>query len=355
MVDFDRLFDLHYCSVIRSAAILPAKQIGDSTDFPETPVSELLTIVGLARDCNNPAFVRPEAVLHGILMNGVEDMLNRPTVVAVLMIVGPAFGEEKNPELQKFQGHWVVDELVEDGKVIPKTAIKEWLPSGGRAEIVDNAIIFKSAHDGKKYVKIFSIDATKYPKGIEISTPKRKDGWGIYRFDKGKLIICLSDPKEAKPPKEFSAKAGSKRMLMVLKKSTAKAVAQQVAGPRPKPKQSGQAGRILTDAEVSKMLAGSWKLRDSAGSLYIAFKSNGTFNTVREYRQLRLFHKSFVQTPVSSGTWSVKNGNLTARVTASIRSKRVNQLFSFAVRSISARDMIFVDQLGRIGSAVKVR
>jgi len=283
-------------------------------------------------------------------------MVNRITVIAVLIAVSPVFGEEKNPELKRFQGRWQVTELAEDGKVIPKDAIKEWLPSGGRAEIVDNAIIFKSPHDGKKYVKVFSIDATKYPKGIEISTPKRKDGWGIYRFDEDRLVICLADPDEAERPKEFSAEAGSKRMLMVLKRVSAETpIVKKTPTPLQKPKQSGKAAKILTDDEVAKMLVGSWKLKDSAGSLYIAFNSNGTFSTVREYQQLRLFHKSFVQTPISSGNWSVKNGNLTTHVTTSVRFERVNQLFSFAVRSISGRDMIFVDQLGRIGSAVKVR
>jgi len=249
-----------------------------------------------------------------------------------------------------------VTEIAEDGKVIPKEAIKEWLPSGGRAEIVDNAIIFKSPHDGKKYVKVFSITATKYPKEIEISTPKRKDGWGIYRFDEGKLVICLADPDKVERPKEFSAEAGSKRMLMVLKRIPANTPAKKkTPKPKSKPKQAGKAAKILTDGQVTKMLAGSWKLKDSAGSLYIAFNANGTFSTVREYQQLRLFHKSFVQTPISSGNWSVKNGTLTIHVTTSVRFDRVNQLFSFAVRSISGRDMIFVDQLGRIGSAVKVR
>jgi len=283
-------------------------------------------------------------------------MINRITLLVCLTFVSPVFGEEKNPELKRFQGHWQVDELVEDGKVIPKEAIKEWLPSGGRAEIVENAIIFKSPQDGQKHVKVFSINATKYPKGIEISTPKRKDGWGIYRFDEGRLVICLADPDEAVQPKEFSAEAGSKRMLMVLKRASAKTVSQAAEPlPTPKPKQEGQAGRILTDGEVTKMLAGSWRLKDSAGSLYVSFNSNGTFSTVREYQQLRLFHKSFVQTPISSGNWSVKNGNLMAHVTTSVRLDKVNQLFSFAVRSISGRDMIFVDQLGRVGSAVKVR
>ena len=105
-------------------------------------------------------------------------------------------------------------------------------------------------------------------------------------------------------------------MLMVMKRrSQTPAIP---AKPLPKP-QPAQAGRVLTDAEVSKMLAGSWRLKDSAGTLFVTFNSNGTFRTVREYQQLSLFHKSFVQTPISSGRWGVKNGTLTAHVTASVR------------------------------------
>ncbi len=281
-------------------------------------------------------------------------MIKQITFLAVLLTVSVVCGEEKNTELKRFQGYWQVTELAEDGKVIPKEAIKEWLPSGGQAEIVENAIIFKSSHDGKKYVKIFSVDATKYPKQIDVSTQKRKDGWGIYQFDDDKLVICLADPDEAKRPTKFSAETGSKRMLMVLKRRSKDTAAAKPAKPLPKPK-AAQAGRILTDGDVTKMLAGSWRLKDSAGTLFLTFNSNGTFSTMREYRQLRLFHKSFAQTPISSGKWSVKDGTLTAHVTASVRFERVNQLFSFAVRSISDRDMIFVDQLGRVGSALKVR
>jgi uncharacterized protein (TIGR03067 family) len=280
-------------------------------------------------------------------------MLNSITVLTVLTIVSPVFAEERAPELKRFQGHWQVVELVENGKVIPKQAIREWLPSGGRAEIVDNAIIFKSPHDEKKSVKVFSVDATKYPKGIEISTKERKDSWGIYRFDEGRLVICLSDPEEAKPPTDFSAKPDSKRMLMVLKAVDEKPQTNaKSTPPLPMPKQAGQ---ILADAEVSKLLIGTWKLKDSAGILYVMLNSNGTFSTVREYQQLRLFHKSFVQSPVSSGNWSVKKGALTIHVTTSVQRRRVNQLISFTVRSISERDLIFVDQLGILGSAAKVR
>ena len=198
-------------------------------------------------------------------------MIKQITLLTVLLTVSAVCAEEKNTELKRFQGHWQVTELAEDGKVIPKEAIKEWLPSGGQAEIVENAIIFKSPLDGKKFVKIFSVDGTTYPKRIDVSTQKRKDGWGIYQFDDEKLVICLADPDEAKRPTKFSAETGSKRMLMVLKRRSKDTAAAKPAKPLPKP---AQAGKILTDGDVTKMLAGSWRLKDSAGTLFVTFNSS---------------------------------------------------------------------------------
>ncbi|MCH9653525.1 MAG: TIGR03067 domain-containing protein [Planctomycetes bacterium] len=285
-------------------------------------------------------------------------MINRIVLLAILVFASPVVGQDKSPEFKEFQGHWQVESLVENGHVIPKEAIKDWLPSGGRVEIIENAIIFKSRLDGKKHAKVFTIDATTYPNGIEINSPDEKASTGIYRFDDGRLVICIVHPDEAKKPGDFSAKAGSKRMLMVLKRTTPQAqeplTTIKSRTISEKPKQEGQAARILTDAEVSKRLVGNWRMKDSVGHLYIKFNANGTFSTVREYQKLRLFHKSFVQTPSSSGTWTVKHGTMTAHILSSIRIERVNQLLSFSIRSISNRDMIFVDHWGRIESATKL-
>lgn len=278
-------------------------------------------------------------------------------VVAVLSSHG-LIADEKSTELDRFQGRWQVVELVEDGKVIPPEGIRDWLPSGGRVEIVENAILFTSPEDGKKHVKVFSIDPTQYPRGFEISTQRKKDGWGIYRFDEGRLVLCLSHPEEGERPTEFSAKEGSKRMLMVLEKrpGAAKATADTNEPlPRPKGEGTGATAKILTDAETTTMLKGTWRYTDSAGALFLVLNSDGTFSTVREVQELRLFHKTFVQTPISSGKWMVKNGQLIIEATASIHPERVNHKLPFTIRSVSEKDLIFVDYLGRLGQATKVR
>ena len=50
------------------------------------------------------------------------------------LIAGIVVAADKDSDLKQFQGKWEVVELVEDGKVIPREAIKEWLPSGGQFE-----------------------------------------------------------------------------------------------------------------------------------------------------------------------------------------------------------------------------
>lgn len=255
-------------------------------------------------------------------------------------------------ELKSFQGKWEVVQLVEDGKVIPKEAIREWLPSGGQFEIAENAILFVSPDDGKKHVKLFSVDATQYPNGIDLSTRNQKDGVGIYKFDEGRLIVCFSDPEESERPTQFSAKEGSKHVLMVLER-IGKQPASKPAPTKQEP--AGTTANILTDAQVKELLKGTWRYADSLGSLFVTFDQDGTFKTVREVNEIRVFQKVFVQTPVSTGKWSIDNGTLTFAIQTSVHRDRVNKKFDFSVRSISEKDFIFVDYLGRVGQASRLR
>jgi len=275
-----------------------------------------------------------------------------------LFVVASAQAADKEPDLKPFAGNWEAVELSEDGHVVPREAISEWLPSGGKFEIADNAIIVTSPHDGKKSAKLFSIDATQYPRGIDIITRDKKDAVGIYRFDDDRLVVCLCDPEEGARPTEFSARKGSKRMLLVLKRAPAPEEAKKpVAEPVSPPVTDGTGvtAKILSDADVSRLLKGTWRYRDDAGALVVTLTENGTFSSIRESQELRLFQKVFVRTPISSGKWSVQNGVLTFHCLASIHASRVNHQLPFTVRSITDRDFIFVDYMGRLGKATKVQ
>ena len=275
-----------------------------------------------------------------------------PCLGLCLAVFATIFAADKNPELQPFQGRWEVAELVENGRVIPHEAIREWLPSGGRIEIVDNAMMYTSTDDGKKHAKVFAIDATQFPKGFDMITRDKKEAAGIYKFDDGKLVVCLSDPEDGPQPTEFSAKEGSKRMLMVLKRPSTSPTDKPGTASAQTPKTV--AAKVVTDAEVASLLAGTWRYQDDAGALVVTIVGDGTWSTIREVTEMRLFKKVFVQTPVSSGTWTVKNGVLNFHCTSSVHIQRVNHTLPFTIRSITEKDMIFVDYMGRLGKATKI-
>ena len=114
------------------------------------------------------------------------------------------------------------------------------------------------------------------------------------------------------------------------------------------------AGRILTDDEVKSMLVGKWRMNDGSGLIDITIDSRGLFSSYRHAQETQAFHQIFVPTPVSSGTWNVRSGQLFLNVTSSWRPDVVNTTIIFAVRSISPSDAIIVDNLGRVAKAVRL-
>lgn len=278
------------------------------------------------------------------------NMMVKLSFVSVVLCAS-LIAQAKDPELAAFQGHWEVTELVEDGHVVPAEAIPEWLPSGGKFEIIDNSMLFVSHDDGKKHARLFEIDATQFPRAVDLITREKKEALGIYKFDDGQLIACFSDPGDGPRPTEFSAKKGSKRMLMVMKKTSGPSKDAKQAAPKSGP---SVAGKVVTDQEMAKMIPGTWRYLDDAGALVLTIRANGTWSTIREVQEMRLFQKVFVRTPISSGTWTLKNGTMHLLCTASLHPERINHTLPFAIRSISESDFIFVDYLGRVGKAAKI-
>jgi len=280
--------------------------------------------------------------------------------------------------------------------------MKYVLPGGGILEMVDMTILFKSPIDGHKETRSFRIDPTSYPKKIAIHHRDTTTGAGIYKFDQGKLVVCLSK-NTSQQVNEFTAAAGSHQTLMILEKfedgqsrpvpgynaslpatpprkaesNLANVVAQPpatVAPPTPptttasstsviKTPASGAApatnslvGKpVLTDSQVHNLILGKWRINDQEGSVDIVFGANGKFQTYRYFESVENFQTVFVPTPISSGDWSVTGGRLLAKVSSSTRANQINHVFEPSVRSISASDMILVDHFGRVSRAVKIQ
>jgi uncharacterized protein (TIGR03067 family) len=317
--------------------------------------------------------------------------------LALLFLPAAVLADPVEEEMKVLRGYWKIVEMIDNGTVIGPDAVNNWLPAGGVFEFLDGTILFRSSLDNTKQARIFNIDPTVYPKQVEISSSRGKtNGWGVYKFDNERLVICASDPATTPRPTEFAARQGSQRLLLVLERTDSApkytqgrprtippatalkplpqppAVQPQPqpqpqplpepppqAQPQPAPPGSGVTARVLTDPEVVKFLLGTWQFNDGMGLLNVKFTAagplNGNFSSSRQVRDANTFHQMFVSSPVSQGNWTIRQGQLTMRVVASVYTERVNHDLIIAVRSISNTDLIYVDTLGRVGRAVKLQ
>jgi len=316
--------------------------------------------------------------MHVVTSRSLLSFVLLPALVfVVLPTVVRAAPTAVDTELERVRGQWRVIELVENGQEIPDDQMQYWLPGGGQLEIVDYTILFESPLGGAKTTREFRIDPTSYPKKITIKNKDTETGKGIYKFDGGKLVVCISRDVSS-VPNEFTAPKDSACALIVLEKNDPNNSATPKGAPRPvhanPPDMSqwksaeptpapaaavvpagGVTSRVLTDAEVREMTVGTWRMTDNEGSVDLSYGVDGTFQSYRYYRMMQNFQEVFVPTPISSGTWQISNGRLITHVTASSRVGMAGQTMMPAVRSISQFDLILVDNFGRVTRAVRVR
>ena len=210
-------------------------------------------------------------------------------------------------------------------------------------EFVDNTIFFTSPKDGQRRARVFSIDATSYPKQINVMDGNKISGHGIYRLDDGQLVVCLSPTGETPRPDDFSAREGSRRLMMVLVRADSKPAAPttpaQAASSTtvlnlPPPPAAPATTKPLTDAEVGKMLPGTWKINDAYGAFFVTLDKNGYYTTYRESIETSTFQKVFKKLPLSSGTWKLKNGQVVLQCTSAVYADRIYKSFPFTIRSV---------------------
>lgn len=285
--------------------------------------------------------------------------------ISALVISSAAAEDAGYAELR---GNWQAVELVDNGRVVPADTIPAWLPSGGRIEIIDNSIVFTSPKDGQRHARNFSIDATTYPRQLNIIDGGKTSGQGIYRIDNGRLVVCLMPPAAAPRPADFSAREGSQRVMIVFTRTDAKTStpapsatsAQPVSAttvlnlPAPPLAPPGQKGlQPLTDTEIATWLPGTWKYNDMYGGFFLSLNKNGTYSTYRESVETSAFQKVFKKLPLSSGTWKLRNGQVVLQCTSAVYADRVYKSFPFTIRSVNSTELQFVDYAGNAGKAVR--
>ena len=119
-------------------------------------------------------------------------------------------------DLQAFKGTWRLSSKEEDGKKFSKEEIKDIIGTG------DGLGKF-SVRRGDKVIgeATVKLDPTKKPKRIDVSfTEGQHKGQtllGIYEIDSDAFRVCVARSGDERPA-EFSAKAGSGRILIGYKR-----------------------------------------------------------------------------------------------------------------------------------------
>jgi len=129
---------------------------------------------------------------------------------------GNANEETVAKELQAFKGTWRLSSKEEDGKKFSEEEIKDIIGTG------DGLGKF-SVRRGDKVIgeATVKLDPTKKPKRIDVSfTEGQHKGQtllGIYEIDSDAFRVCVARSGDERPA-EFSAKAGSGRILIGYKR-----------------------------------------------------------------------------------------------------------------------------------------
>jgi uncharacterized protein (TIGR03067 family) len=118
-------------------------------------------------------------------------------------------------DLEKFQGHWVPEQVVRDGQEVPADELK-----GLRLTVEGNT---RTLRKGDTVVArtTFKLDSSKSPKEIDVTLQqgpmKGATARGIYEVSADTQKICL-DLSGGDRPKEFASKSGSNHLLQVFRR-----------------------------------------------------------------------------------------------------------------------------------------
>ncbi len=108
------------------------------------------------------------------------------------------------------EGTWVVESATVDGKA--EDDIK-----GEKMTFKNGTLTVKTKQKDEKGT--YKLDSAQKPKTIDVTDDGKNETYaGIYKLDGDRLTICVPDKAGNARPKEFTAKEGSRQMVLELKR-----------------------------------------------------------------------------------------------------------------------------------------
>ena len=132
---------------------------------------------------------------------------------SLALVVRPGHSAQGKTNKGPFDGTWTVVALTAGGKKIPEEKVK-LLQFKFQGEKVTLSVF------GEGKGGTVKVDATKNPKQFDLAFAGEKPNPGIYRLEKDTLTLCFSEGGNR--PTKFAAEAGSRNVLLVLKRGAFK-------------------------------------------------------------------------------------------------------------------------------------
>jgi uncharacterized protein (TIGR03067 family) len=138
------------------------------------------------------------------------------TYVSAVLAVGLAAiiaaAQAGGGDAEKIQGTWIVVSLQDGGKQAPEKEIE------GTRLIVTKDKMTLSKPGGEEDSVGYTLDATKKPKWVDLTTKDGKKMLGIYELDGDNLKFCFNEKDDAKRADKFESAAGSPNDVLVILK-----------------------------------------------------------------------------------------------------------------------------------------
>jgi uncharacterized protein (TIGR03067 family) len=136
--------------------------------------------------------------------------------LVVLLIAADAKEDAIKKDKAALKGNWQVTALEDSDEKVPEEQTRKM-----SITISETMIVSKQGGAGEKSKGEYAIDPTKTPKEIDIKlmdgAEKGKTIKGIYKLDGDTLVICTSEPGDARP-KEFKATKQPQSILLTFKR-----------------------------------------------------------------------------------------------------------------------------------------
>ena len=242
-----------------------------------------------------------------------------------------------------FKGNWDIVSILDDGQSLGPELIRQKFAQSGRVQFGTRAFATTNPRTEERRISAYRIDPSKTPGQIDVTTQFDSVLKGIYTFEGDALSVCVAKHEDGARPTAFEAPRGSDRMLIRLKLAASDRKPAPSASPPPSSAEDDEA----REANIRRLIVGSWAMTDSRGTLTIIFFKEGTFRGSRVYSQSAktIFGAA---ADSASGTWGFGNSTLEAYVQATTARDLAGHRVSGHVDSIGDDTMVISDAFGTV-------